>query len=64
MEFDTKREILIKSEEETDPRYGCRPEERKLSEYLKSGIVNIDKPAGPSSHIISSYVKSNFSRKI
>ena len=57
MEFDTQREILIKSEEETDPRYGCDPDERKLDEYIKNGVVNIDKPAGPSSHQVSAWVK-------
>lgn len=57
MKFDTKKEILIKSEEEADPRYGCTPEERNIVEYIKNGIVNIDKPPGPTSHQAVSYVK-------
>jgi len=57
MEPDKKKELLIKTEPETDPRFGCIPEMRKLPEYLKFGVVNIDKPPGPSSHQVSSYVK-------
>ena len=57
MKFDIQRELLIKSEEETDPRYGCDPEERKLAEYIGKGAVNIDKPPGPTSHQVASWVK-------
>lgn len=57
MNSGTKKEILIKSEEETDPRYGCAPEERNIVDYIKNGIVNIDKPPGPTSHQVVSYVK-------
>ena len=53
----TKREILIRKESETDDRYGCRPEERSVEELLNFGMVNVDKPSGPSSHQVSAYVK-------
>jgi len=33
------------------------PGARKLDEYLKKGIIVLDKPRGPTSHIIDSYVK-------
>lgn len=46
----------MKSEEETDPKYGCYPEERELGEYLRYGVVNLDKPSGPTSHQVSSWV--------
>lgn len=41
----------------TDPRYGAAPEARSITEYIEHGIVNIDKPEGPTSHEIASWVK-------
>jgi len=52
-----KREILVKRDSETDDKFGKKPEERTLKESLNYGIVNIDKPEGPSSHQISAYAK-------
>ena len=57
MKFEILREILVKSREETDPRYGCDPEKRELKEYLGNGVVNLDKPPGPTSHQVTSWVK-------
>ncbi len=57
MKFDIQGEILIKSDEETNPEYGCDPEKRGIEEYIRKGVVNIDKPAGPTSHQVSAYVK-------
>ncbi len=52
-----KREIFILSEEDTDPRYGWRPEERPIDVHLKYSIINLDKPIGPSSHEIVAWLK-------
>lgn len=52
-----KREILVKKESDTDPSLGCRPDQRKTEDILKYGVVNIDKPKGPTSHQISEYVQ-------
>ena len=52
-----ERKILIRKESETDYKYGCAPEERKTEEILNYGIVNIDKPKGPTSHQVSDYVQ-------
>ena len=52
-----ERELLVKAEDETDPRYGYRPEERPLDEYLRLGVVNLDKPPGPTSHEVTTWVK-------
>ncbi|MFC1648914.1 RNA-guided pseudouridylation complex pseudouridine synthase subunit Cbf5 [Nanoarchaeota archaeon] len=49
--------ILVKKESETSDKYGCRPEERPVEKLIEYGVVNIDKPAGPSSHQVSAYVK-------
>lgn len=50
-------EIIICKTAETSPRFGKNPSERAIPEHIKNGIVNIDKPAGPTSHQVSSYVK-------
>lgn len=52
-----KRELLVKKEEGTNPEYGKRPEERPTKEIVSYGVVNLNKPSGPSSHQISDYVK-------
>ncbi|MBI5002690.1 RNA-guided pseudouridylation complex pseudouridine synthase subunit Cbf5 [Candidatus Woesearchaeota archaeon] len=52
-----KREVFIRKHAETSPKFGKRPEERTTKEHLHLGIVNIDKPAGPTSHQISGYVR-------
>jgi len=52
-----KREILVKKEAKTDDKLGCRPEERKTEEIINYGIVNINKPQGPTSHQVSDYVQ-------
>ncbi len=50
-------EIIIKREEETNPNYGYFLEERPIEYLLEHGYVNIDKPSGPTSHIVSDYTK-------
>jgi len=52
-----KRKILIKKESETNQSYGCEPEDRKTEEIINYGIVNIDKPPGPTSHQVSDFVQ-------
>ena len=52
-----KRELKVKIEEKTDPRYGYKPEERPINEYLRFGIINLDKPPGPSSHEVTAWVR-------
>nr|AIF18668.1 H/ACA RNA-protein complex component (DKC1, NOLA4, CBF5) [uncultured marine group II/III euryarchaeote KM3_83_G03] len=52
-----KFEILTKKEEETNSDFGCKPEDRSTEKIINYGIVNLDKPSGPSSHQTSAYVK-------
>jgi H/ACA ribonucleoprotein complex subunit 4 len=52
-----KRELLIKGEDSTDERFGKRPKERTIREYVVKGVLNLDKPAGPTSHEVTSWVK-------
>ena len=52
-----QRKLLVKAEEKTDPDYGCRPDERPILQLLKYGLINLDKPAGPTSHEVAAWVK-------
>ena len=51
------REFVTKVAEGTDQRYGSKPAERTISAHIKYGIINIDKPAGPSSHEVVAWIK-------
>ena len=48
---------LVKIEEETDPSYGCPPEKRPVDQHLRFGLIDLDKPSGPSSHEVVAWVK-------
>jgi len=52
-----KLRTILKEEYETDPSCGEYPENRSVERLLKLGIINLDKPPGPSSHDVSSTVK-------
>ncbi len=52
-----KREVLVRKESSTDKKYGKSPDERTMEELLEKGVVNINKPKGPTSHQVSAYVR-------
>jgi H/ACA ribonucleoprotein complex subunit 4 len=52
------RDLIIISEVPPDPSYGCQPEYRPINDYIKYGIVNLDKPSGPSSHEVVAWIKN------
>ena len=45
--FDRGRQVLIKKEAETDISFGKNPKDRSVEELLDFGIINLNKPAGP-----------------
>jgi H/ACA ribonucleoprotein complex subunit 4 len=51
-------DVLVKSEDATDPKYGCAPDKRPVEELLGKGVINLDKPRGPTSHQVSAWVKN------
>jgi len=55
--WEVERKLLVKAEDKTDPSFGCKPEERPAAEYIKYGVINLDKPAGPTSHEVAAWVK-------
>ncbi len=52
-----QKKFLIKSEEASLVSYGKYPGARTVEELLHNGIVVIDKPAGPTSRMVDSFVK-------
>ena len=52
-----KRKIIVKKEAETNPAYGTLPKKRSVEELIRSGVLVIDKPQGPTSHQVADYVK-------
>jgi H/ACA ribonucleoprotein complex subunit 4 len=55
--WETKRETLVKNQDATDPKYGCKPEERPVKDIFRYGVINLDKPAGPTSHEVAAWTK-------
>jgi len=55
--WETKRELLVKAEDKTNPDYGHEPDKRPAEEYIRFGVINLDKPAGPTSHEVAAWVK-------
>ena len=51
------RSLVIKREYTSSGKFGKRPEERTTEEMLNFGMINIDKPSGPTSHQVSAFVK-------
>ena len=52
-----KRSMVVKAEDETNIRFGYKPDERPIKDHIRFGIINVDKPAGPSSHEVTAWVK-------
>jgi H/ACA ribonucleoprotein complex subunit 4 len=57
---DKKRKHLIKVNVNTNPNFGKKPEERSVDELLNNGFIILDKPSGPTSHQVDSWVKKIF----
>lgn len=53
-----ERKRLIKVNIKTNPNYGKSPSELNVNELLNNGIINLDKPSGPTSHQVDSWLKN------
>ncbi|MEO3994081.1 MAG: tRNA pseudouridine synthase A [Desulfurococcaceae archaeon TW002] len=51
------RSFVLVREFLSDGRFGVFPEGRSLEELLGFGVVNLDKPPGPTSHEVVAWVK-------
>ena len=56
--IDKKRKRLVKVQAKTNPNYGKSPKERTVLELLNNGIINLDKPSGPTSHQVDAWIKN------
>jgi len=52
-----RRAPMTKDGEHSDPSHGWTPRSRPLKEYLETGVINLNKPPGPSSHEVVAWVK-------
>jgi len=52
-----------KEEAETDPEFGSIPEERSIEELMEKGIILVDKPFGPQSNQVSTWIKKELDAK-
>ena len=52
-----ERTMLIKKEAESSLTYGSSPYNRSVKELLSAGVINVNKPKGPTSHEVSEFVK-------
>jgi len=55
--WEIHRAVITRAEEEADPALGCPPDKRPLQQHIKFGILNMDKPPGPTSHEVVAWVK-------
>lgn len=55
--WQVKRDVVTKLDEETDPAHGVAPQNRGISEHISHGVINLDKPSGPTSHEVVAWVK-------
>ena len=54
---------LVRGIEETDERFGKRPEERSIEEIIQCSLIIVDKHEGPTSHQVSLWTKEIFNAK-
>ncbi|KAH7880582.1 pseudouridine synthase [Lentinula edodes] len=49
--------LLIRSSHFTPIPSGCSPLKRDITSYIKSGVINLDKPSNPSSHEVVAWLR-------
>ncbi|PWN95532.1 putative rRNA pseudouridine synthase [Tilletiopsis washingtonensis] len=49
--------LLVRSSHFTPIPHGCSPLKRELASYIKSGVINLDKPSNPSSHEVVAWIR-------
>ncbi|MDA4131175.1 MAG: RNA-guided pseudouridylation complex pseudouridine synthase subunit Cbf5 [Thaumarchaeota archaeon] len=59
-----ERELVsIRPAEESNSKYGNKPEDRKIKDYLRYGFIVLDKPQGPTSHEVVAWVRKMFEQE-
>ncbi|MBI2077077.1 MAG: RNA-guided pseudouridylation complex pseudouridine synthase subunit Cbf5 [Euryarchaeota archaeon] len=57
------RKRITKANAATNPKFGTYPKDRKPEDLLQFGVLNLDKPSGPTSHQVSAWVRDIFGVK-
>lgn len=52
-----KSSLVVKSNSFTSSDFGCKPEDRSIEDYISKSVINLDKPSGPTSHEVDTWVK-------
>ncbi|MEM1628925.1 MAG: tRNA pseudouridine synthase A [Desulfurococcaceae archaeon] len=55
-----KNNWIIIRESDTSPDHGVLPYERKIEDHIQYGVINLDKPPGPTSHEVVAWIKRMF----
>jgi len=55
-----RNEWIVLRDEETSQDYGVLPYERSIQEHIMHGVMNLDKPPGPTSHEVVAWIKKMF----
>lgn len=50
-------QLLVKSQDTTNQNYGSNPNDRDIENLLQYGVINLDKPSGPTSHEVVTWVR-------
>ena len=54
---DEPEQLIIKSQDTTNEAFGCEPDKRDIEALLKYGVINLNKPSGPTSHEVVSWAR-------
>jgi len=54
---DEPEQLIIKSQDKSSQDYGCDPNKRDIESLFQYGVINLDKPSGPTSHEVVSWVR-------
>lgn len=54
------RKRLVKAHAATNPKFGSDPKQRPPEQLLEHGVLNLDKPSGPTSHQVAAWVREIF----
>ncbi|MCD6323582.1 MAG: tRNA pseudouridine synthase A [Desulfurococcales archaeon] len=55
---DVPREWVLVKEATTSEKFGKPPWERSVGDLKQLGVINLDKPPGPTSHEVTAWVKA------
>ena len=53
-------DLIVLREEDMNAKYGYKPSERPIADYLRYGFIALDKPQGPTSHEVVAWVRKMF----